>query len=61
MAQTVSPQSLTAEARVRTRLVSLGFLDTVALGQVFLRGIPFTPVSIISSWLRIRISTRDEH
>jgi len=44
MAQVVSRRPLTTEARVRARV---GFVvDKVALGQVFLRVLRFSPVSI---------------
>jgi hypothetical protein len=46
-------RSLTAEARVRTR-VNVGFVvDKVALGQVFHLVIRFPPVKTIPPWLYI--------
>jgi hypothetical protein len=48
MAQAVSRRPLTAESRVRARVNTCGFVvDKVALGQVFLRVLRFSPVSII--------------
>jgi hypothetical protein len=46
MARAVSRRSLTAEDRVRA-LVHMGLWWTEALGQVFLRVLPFSSVSII--------------
>jgi hypothetical protein len=47
MAQAVSRRPPTAEARVRSR-VNVGFVvDKVALGQVFLRVLRFSPVNFI--------------
>jgi hypothetical protein len=47
-AQAVSRRPLTAEARVRSRVVHVGFMvDKVALGQVFLRVLRFSPVNFI--------------
>jgi hypothetical protein len=48
MAQAVSRRALTAEAQVRARVSPCGFVvDKVALGQVFLRVLRFSSVSII--------------
>jgi hypothetical protein len=48
MAQAVSRRPLTAASRVRARVSTLGFVvDKVALGQVSLRVIKFSPVNII--------------
>jgi hypothetical protein len=48
MAQVVSRRPLTAEARVRSRSIHVWFVvDKVALGEVFLRVIRFSPVNII--------------
>jgi hypothetical protein len=47
MAQVVSRRPLTAEARVSAWSIHVGFVvDKVALGQVFLRVLPFPPVNI---------------
>jgi hypothetical protein len=52
--QEVSRWSLTAEARVRARLIVWDFLvDKVALGQVFLPVLRVSPVTIIPPWLSI--------
>jgi hypothetical protein len=46
MAQVVSRRPLTAEARVRAGSIHVGFVvDKVALGQVFLRFLRFSPVN----------------
>jgi hypothetical protein len=51
MAQAVSRRPLTAATRVRARVNPVGFVvDKVALGQVFLRVLQFSPVSIIPPW-----------
>jgi hypothetical protein len=51
MAQAVSRRLLTAAARVRAQVNPVGFVvDKVALGQVFLRVLRFSPVNIISPW-----------
>jgi hypothetical protein len=56
MAQVVSRRPLTAEDRVRARSVHVGLLvDKVALGQVRLRVLLFSPVSIIPPRLSIFI------
>jgi hypothetical protein len=48
MGQMVSCQPLTADAQVRSQATSYVIVvDKVALGQVFLRVLRFTPVSII--------------
>jgi hypothetical protein len=48
MAQAVSLWPLTAEARVRSGLVHVGFVvDKVALGQAFPRVLRFSPVNFI--------------
>jgi hypothetical protein len=48
MAQAVSRRPLTAESRVAPGLIRVGFVvEKVALGQVFLRVLRFSPVSII--------------
>jgi hypothetical protein len=51
MAQAVSHQPLTAAAWVRAQVIPVGFVvDKVALGQVFLRVLQFSPVNIIPPW-----------
>jgi hypothetical protein len=51
MAQAVRRRPLTAAAWVRARVNPVGFVvDEVALGQVFLRVLRFSPVSIILPW-----------
>jgi hypothetical protein len=51
MAQAVSRRPLTVAARVRAQINPVGFVvDNVALGQVFLRPLRFSPVSIIPPW-----------
>jgi hypothetical protein len=58
MAQAVSRQPLTAEARVRAWSIHVGFMvDKVALGQVFIRVLRVSPVSIISPSLTKLISS----
>jgi hypothetical protein len=48
MAQVVSRRPLTAEARVCPGSIHVGFVvDKVALGQVFLQVLRFSPVNII--------------
>jgi hypothetical protein len=48
MAQAFSRRPPTVEARVRSRVVQVGFvLDKVALGQVFPRVLRFSPVTFI--------------
>jgi hypothetical protein len=48
MAQAVSRRPLTAAAWVRARVNTVGFVvGKVALGQVFLRVLRFSPVNII--------------
>jgi hypothetical protein len=48
MAQAVSSRPLTAEARLRARSDHVGFVkDKVALEQVLLRVLRFSPVKII--------------
>jgi hypothetical protein len=48
MVQAVSRRPLTAEARFDTGSVHVKFLvEKVALGQVFLRVLPFSPVNLI--------------
>jgi hypothetical protein len=50
MAQVVSRRPLTAEARVRAGSIHVWFVvDNVALGQVFLGVLRFSPVNIIPS------------
>jgi hypothetical protein len=52
MAQAVSRRPLTAAARFRAQVNSVGFVvDKVALGQVFLRVLRFRPVNIIPPWV----------
>jgi hypothetical protein len=49
MAQAVSCWPLTAEVRIRARVIHVGFIvDKVALGQVFLQVLRF-PLSIYNS------------
>jgi hypothetical protein len=56
MAQVVSRRPLTAEARVSARVSPYGFVvDKVAMGQVFLRGLWFSPIHIIHSWISMLI------
>jgi hypothetical protein len=51
MAQAVSRRPLTAAARVLAQVNPVGFVvDKVALGQVFLRVLRFSPVNIIPPW-----------
>jgi hypothetical protein len=51
MAQAVSRRPLTAAARVRAQVNPVGFvMDKVALGQVFLRVLRFSPANIIPPW-----------
>jgi hypothetical protein len=51
MAQAVSSRPLTAAAWVRAQVNPVGFVvDEVALGQVSLRDLRFSPVSIIPPW-----------
>jgi hypothetical protein len=51
MAQAVSRRPLTAAARVRAHVNPVGFMaEKVALGQVFIRVLQFSPVNIIPSW-----------
>jgi hypothetical protein len=58
MAQVVSRRPLTAEARVRARVNPWGFaVDKVALGQVSLRVLRFSPVNIIPPSLSKLISS----
>jgi hypothetical protein len=59
MAQVVSRRPLTAEARVRALgSIHVGFVvDKVALGQVFLRVLRFSPVDIIPPSLSRLISS----
>jgi hypothetical protein len=48
MSQAVSRRPFTAEAQVRSRFVHMGFVvDKVALGQVFLQVLQFSPVKFI--------------
>jgi hypothetical protein len=48
MDQAVNQRPLTAESNVRARVNPCGFVgDKVALGQVFLRVLRFSPVNII--------------
>jgi hypothetical protein len=55
MAQAVSRRPLTETARVRAQVNAVGFMvDKVALGQVFLRVIRFSPVNIIQRGLLFR-------
>jgi hypothetical protein len=52
MDQVVSPRHLTVETRVRPRSVHVEFVvDKVALGQVVLRVLRFSPVDIIPPWI----------
>jgi hypothetical protein len=54
MAQAVSRRPLTAAAWVRAQVNRVGFvMDKLALGQVFLRVIRFSPVNIIPPWLHV--------
>jgi hypothetical protein len=56
MARTVSRRPLTAEARVHARASPRGICgDIVALGQVFLRFLRFSPVNVSPPWLSILI------
>jgi hypothetical protein len=51
MAPAVVRRTLTAAAWVRAQSNPVGFVvDKVALGQVFLRVLRFSPVNIIPSW-----------
>jgi hypothetical protein len=51
IAQAVSRRPLTAAAWVRAQVNPVGFMvDKVALGQVFLRVLQFSPVNIIPQW-----------
>jgi hypothetical protein len=51
VAQAVSRRPLTAAARVHAQVNPMGFVaDKVALGQVFLRVLLFSPVNIILPW-----------
>jgi hypothetical protein len=51
MAQAVSRRPLTAAAWIRARVNPVGFVvEKVALGQVFLRILRFSPVNIIAPW-----------
>jgi hypothetical protein len=51
MAQAVSHRPLTAAAWVRAQVNPVEFVvDKVALGQVFLRALRFSPVNIIPLW-----------
>jgi hypothetical protein len=51
MAEAVSRRPLTAAARVRARVYSVGFVvDKVTMGQVFLLVLRFSPVNIIPPW-----------
>jgi hypothetical protein len=51
MTQAVSRRPLTAPAQVRAWVNPVGFVvDKVALGQVFLQVLQFSPVSIIPPW-----------
>ena len=55
MAPAVSRRPLTAETRVRSRVIHVGFaVDKVALGQVFPRVLHFFPVNFISSVLHYK-------
>jgi hypothetical protein len=59
MAQAVSPRPLTAEVWVRVRVEFL--VEKVALGQIFLRVLLLSLVSIIPPWLSMLIyHLRDE-
>jgi hypothetical protein len=52
MAQVVSHRPLTAATWVHTEVNPVGFVvDKVALGQVFLRVLRFSPVNIIPPWV----------
>jgi hypothetical protein len=54
MAQAVSRRPLTAAAWFRAKVNPVGFVvDKVALGQVFLRVLRFSPVSIIPPWVTL--------
>jgi hypothetical protein len=51
MAQAVSSRPLTESAGVRAQVNPVGFVvDKVALGQVFLRVLRFSPGNIIPPW-----------
>jgi hypothetical protein len=55
MAQAVSCWPLTMEARVRARLIHVGFVvDKVALGQVFLRLLWLSSVNIYHSTIALQ-------
>jgi hypothetical protein len=53
MAQVFSRWPLTAEARVRAQVNPKGFVDKVALGQVFLRVLRF-PLSMYHSTVALQ-------
>jgi hypothetical protein len=56
MTQGVSRQPFTKEAQVRARVCPGGICGgNVALGQVFLRVLPSSPVSIIPPWISIHV------
>jgi hypothetical protein len=58
MVQVVSRRPLTAEAQVRAWSIHVGFVvDKMALGQVFLRVLRFSPVNIIPPSLSKPISS----
>jgi hypothetical protein len=51
LTQAVSGWPLTAAARIRAQVNPVGFVvDKVAVGQVFLRVLRFSPVNIIPPW-----------
>jgi hypothetical protein len=61
MAQAVSRWPLTAEAGFAPGSIHVGFVvDKVALGQVFLRVLRFSPANIIPPLLHIRLSPPHE-
>jgi hypothetical protein len=54
MAQAVGRRPLTTAAWVRAHVNPVGFVvDKVALGQVFLRVLRFSPVNIIPPWAQL--------
>jgi hypothetical protein len=61
MAQAVSSWPLTAEDRIRSRVIHVGFMvNKVTLGHVFLRVLRFSPASIIPPLLHINLSPPHE-
>jgi hypothetical protein len=61
MAQVVSRWPLTADTWVHALVSPCGFVvDEVALGQGFLRVLPFSPVNIVPPWLSILMYHLDD-